>query len=41
MKTKREILFPRHQRILEQVGENIRLARKRRGFATLLVAERA
>ena len=41
MKTKKQILFPRHQKILEQVGENIRLARKRRRFTTIQVAERA
>ena len=41
MKTKKQILFPKHQKILEQVGENIRLARKRRHFTTIQVAERA
>lgn len=41
MKTKKQILFPRHQAILEQLGENIRLARKRRGFTTIQVSERA
>ncbi len=41
MKTKKQVLFPRHQKILEQVGENIRLARKRRRFTTIQVAERA
>ena len=41
MKNKKQILFPKHQKILEQVGENIRLARKRRKFTTILVAERA
>lgn len=41
MKNKKQILFPKHQKILEQVGENIRLARKRRKFTTVLVAERA
>ncbi len=41
MESRRQILFPRHQKILEQVGENIKLARKRRRFTTLQVAERA
>jgi transcriptional regulator with XRE-family HTH domain len=41
MTTRKQILFPRHQRILEQVGENIKLARKRRGFTTIQVSERA
>lgn len=38
---KKQILFPRHQKILEQLGENIRLARKRRKLTTIQVAERA
>jgi transcriptional regulator with XRE-family HTH domain len=41
MKTKRQVLFPRHQKILDQLGENIRLARKRRGLTTIQVSERA
>ena len=41
MKTKKQILFPKHQRVLEQLGENIKLARKRRGFTTIQVSERA
>lgn len=41
VKTKKQILFPRHQQVLELVGENIKLARKRRGFTTIQVAERA
>lgn len=41
MKTKKQILFPRHQKVLEQLGENIKLARKRRGFTTIQVSERA
>lgn len=41
MKSKKQILFPKHQRILEQVGENIRLARKRRNLTTEQVSERA
>ena len=41
MKNKKQILFPKHQRILEQVGENIKLARKRRKFTAIQVSERA
>lgn len=41
MKKKKQILFPKHQKILEQMGENIKLARKRRKFTTVQVAERA
>jgi transcriptional regulator with XRE-family HTH domain len=41
MKSKKQILFPKYQKILEQVGENIKLARKRRSFTTIQVAERA
>ena len=28
MRTKKQILFQQHQKIMEQVGENIKLARK-------------
>ena len=41
MKSKKQILFPKYAKILEQVGENIKLARKRRKFTTIQVAERA
>ncbi len=41
MKTKKQVLFPKHQKILEQVGENIKLARKRRNLTATQVAERA
>lgn len=41
MKSKEQILFPKHQRILEKMGENIRLARKRRKLTLIQVAERA
>jgi transcriptional regulator with XRE-family HTH domain len=41
MKTKRQILFPKHQKILEQLGENLKLARKRRHLTTIQVSERA
>lgn len=41
MKSKRQILFPKHQKILEKVGENIKLARKRRRLTSMIVSERA
>lgn len=41
MKTRKNIIFPKHQRILERLGENIKLARKRRKFTTIQVSERA
>jgi transcriptional regulator with XRE-family HTH domain len=41
MKSKKQILFPKHQKILEKAGENIRLARKRRSLTTIQVSERA
>ncbi len=41
MKSKKQLLFPKHQKILEQLGENIKLARKRRKLTTLQVAARA
>ena len=41
MRSKKQILFPRLQKILDQLGENIKLARKRRKLTTVQVAERA
>ena len=41
MKKKKQVLFPKYQKILEKVGENIKLARKRRRLTTIQVAERA
>ncbi|MCF8381849.1 MAG: helix-turn-helix domain-containing protein [Bacteroidales bacterium] len=41
MNTKKHLLFPKHQMIMEQVGENIKLARKRRRLTTIQVSERA
>ena len=41
MKRKKQLLFPKYQKLLEQVGENIRLARKRRKLTTVQVADRA
>jgi len=41
VKTKKQILLPKFQNILETMGENIKLARKRRSLTTLQVSERA
>ena len=41
MKSKKQLLFPNHQKILYKLGENIKLARKRRRFTAIQVAERA
>ena len=41
MKSKKQILFPNFEKILQEMGENIKLARKRRRLTTILVAERA
>ncbi len=41
MATKKTILLPKFQKIFEQLGENLKLARKRRKLTTEQVAERA
>jgi transcriptional regulator with XRE-family HTH domain len=41
MGLKKQILFPKYQQLLAQVGENIKLARKRRKLTTIQVSERA
>lgn len=41
MRVKKQILFPQFQKTLDQLGENIKLARKRRKLTTIQVAERA
>lgn len=41
MRKRNPILFPKHKDILYQLGENIKLARKRRKLTTIQVAERA
>ncbi len=41
MENRKQIIFPKHTRLLEQMGENIKLARKRRKLTTVQVAERA
>ncbi len=41
MKSKKQMLLPKFQKTLGQVGENIKLARKRRNLTTVQVSERA
>ena len=41
MKGKKQILYPKYQKKLELLGENIKLSRKRRKLTTIQVAERA
>jgi len=41
MNKKKQVIFPKHYNLLERMGENIKLARKRRKLTTIQVAERA
>jgi transcriptional regulator with XRE-family HTH domain len=41
MGREKPVLLPKHKKILEQLGENIKLARLRRKFSAEQVAERA
>ena len=41
MASKKQILSPKYNSILETLGENLKLARKRRNLTTSQVAERA
>lgn len=41
MKSKKQSILPKFQKMMEQVGENTKLARKRRSLTTVQVAERA
>ncbi len=41
MNTKKAIVLPKYQMIFSQIGENIKLARKRRKLTTEQVSERA
>lgn len=41
MNTKKQAVFPKYNAVLEQMGENIKLARKRRKLTMVQVAERA
>lgn len=38
---KKQIVLPKFRNVLEQMGENVKLARKRRKLTTVQVAERA
>ncbi len=38
---KKQIIFPKYRKYFEQLGENIKLARKRRKLTTIQVAERS
>lgn len=38
---KKQVIFPKYTKVLEQMGENIKLARKRRKLKAMQVAERA
>ena len=41
MNTKKQSIFPKYNLVLEKMGENIKVARKRRKLTTTQVAERA
>lgn len=41
MATRKQIVFPKYNSILEQMGENIKMARKRRKLTMIQVSERA
>jgi transcriptional regulator with XRE-family HTH domain len=41
MNTKKQNIFPKYNLVLEKMGENIKIARKRRKLTTTQVAERA
>lgn len=41
LSNRKPILLPKHKMILEQLGQNIKLARKRRKLTTTQVSERA
>lgn len=39
-KNRSAVVFPKNRRLLEQLGENIKLACKRRGYTQVLISER-
>ncbi|MDA9335695.1 helix-turn-helix domain-containing protein [Flavobacteriaceae bacterium] len=41
MNSRKAIILPKYQKILDRLGENIKLARKRRKLTTIQVSERA
>lgn len=40
LQKRRAVVFPRNRKILAQLGENIRIAIRRRGFTQTLISER-
>lgn len=40
MNSRKTIILPKYQKVLDQLGENIKLARKRRKLTTIQVSER-
>lgn len=41
MRNKSQVLFPKHQKMMQMMGTNLQLARKRRKLTAVQVAERA
>lgn len=41
MKSKKTVLLPKYQKVFEKLGENLKLARKRRKLTTGQISERA
>jgi transcriptional regulator with XRE-family HTH domain len=41
MATRKQAIFPKYNKVLEQMGENIKIARKRRKLTMIQIAERA
>lgn len=41
MNRKKQIIYPKYEKMMEQMGENIKLARKRRKLTTVQLSERA
>lgn len=41
MATRKQAIFPKYDKVLEQMGENIKIARKRRKLTMIQIAERA
>jgi len=39
-KKRSAVLFPKNKKVLDQLGENIKLACKRRGYTQVLISER-
>lgn len=39
MATKKQTVFPKYDKVLEQMGENIKIARKRRKLTMIQVAK--